>query len=86
MDATPPRDRLVRVYQDSRVEKTCTASRCRRAIAFYETFPGHKRMPIDADATPVEYTIDPTSGRPLVAFRSSSAHFATCPAAAAFRR
>ena len=82
------RERLVRVYQDSRVDRTCTAARCRQAIAFYETYPGHKRMPINADAVPVESetATDPVSSRVVVAFPASSSHFATCPAVQAFRK
>lgn len=79
-------DRTVRVYADSRELATCTAARCRRAIAFYRTYPRARRIPIDADATPIDSTIEPSTGDVIAVFAASSAHFATCPAVAAFRR
>ena len=79
-------DRTVRVYADRRELATCSAARCRRAIAFYRTYPGDQRIPIDADATPINSAFDLLTGAALAVFAASSAHFATCPAVASFRR
>ena len=79
-------DRTVRVFAASRELATCTAVRCRRPIAFYRTYPREKRIPIDADAEPLDTMIDPATGAAIAVFSTVHSHFATCPAVASFRR
>jgi hypothetical protein len=62
----------------------CRAPSCRRSIEWVTT-EGGKRMPVDSPLL-VERVAELLDGRLLSFIRTDRSHFATCPAAANFRK
>jgi hypothetical protein len=63
----------------------CSDTSCRRAIEWVETVRSGRRMPVDHPLT-VERVEPRLDGPPVTIIDGGSSHFATCPAAQAFRR
>ena len=63
----------------------CRAKACRRLIEWVPTAATGRRMPVDHPLL-VEHVFERENGTLLVTIDSKCSHFATCPAAAQFRR
>jgi len=81
---TPPRrPQVVRVWASSRGLGKCKD--CGAPMTWFQVVESGKKMPFDADPTPVA-TTTADSGRVILELRAEDTHFRTCPAAMSFRR